>query len=143
MIYLLVCAEIRSAVQNHDGRAWFLSSEAVAVATLCQMNAMKSLANPTPVCLLVVICYTRFTTENFKQQKKSKKSRRNCKFALSTVRDTMPLGLVQQIQQRFKIQLCFLASEHMATRSLNSYHAPLRQIALRRLTAGVGFAAAA
>jgi hypothetical protein len=34
------------------------------------MNALKSLANPTPVRSLVVVYYTRFTTENFKHQKK-------------------------------------------------------------------------
>jgi hypothetical protein len=107
------------------------------------MNALKSLANPTPVRSLVVVYYTRFTTENFKQQKNSKKSRRNCKFALSTARDTMPLGLVQQIRQRFKIESCFFASDHMTTRSLDSTATPLRQIAPGRLTARIGFAAAA
>jgi hypothetical protein len=120
-----------------------LSAEAVAVATLGQMNALKSLANPTPVRSLVVGYYTRFTTENSKQQKNSKKARRNCKFALSTAGDTMPLGLVWQIPQRFKIGLRFFASDHMTTRSLNSNHTPLRQIAPSRLTARIGFAAAA
>jgi hypothetical protein len=44
------------------------------------MNALKSFANPVPVRSLVVRYFTRFTTDFFKQQKKSKKSRRNRKF---------------------------------------------------------------
>jgi hypothetical protein len=44
------------------------------------MNALKSLANPVPVRALVVHYFTRFTTGNFKQQKKSKKARWNLKF---------------------------------------------------------------
>jgi hypothetical protein len=47
------------------------------------MNALKSLANPTPVHSLVVCCFTRFTTTTAKQQKFCNKSRRNCKFVLS------------------------------------------------------------
>jgi hypothetical protein len=107
------------------------------------MNALKSLASPTPVRSLVVGYYTRFTTENSKQQKKSNKSRRNCKFALSgDARDNATLiGL--ENPAKVQIGLCFFASDQMTTRSLDSDHTSLRQIAPGRLPARIAFAAAA
>jgi hypothetical protein len=44
---------------------------------------------------------------------------------------------------KVQIELCFFPSDQMTTRSLDSNHTPLRQIALDRLTVRIIFAAAA
>jgi hypothetical protein len=77
------------------------------------MNALKSLANPTPVCSLVVCYFTRFTTDISKQQKKSKKSRRNCKFALSGGARHNAAWIGPANPAKVQIELCFFPTIKM------------------------------